>query len=330
MIEIESSKVWLVTGCGGFIGSHLVEELLRRGQTVVGLDIDHHANLDEVRRLVGEESFARFRFVKGSVEDAESCHAVCEGVDFVLHQAAFASIVGSINDPALTNRVNAGGTINILLAARDAGVERVVYASSSAVYGDDQSLAKIESHLGRPLSPYSVSKLAGEQYAEVFEKRYGLRSVGLRYFNVFGCRQNWKGKYVSVIPRWIMQLLDGTVCKMFGGDEISRDFCHVDNVVDANFRAALRPLPETSGLVYNVACGEQTTLADLFRFIRDALVRCGAISDPPDAICGDFREGDVRHSLADISRIREDLGFNADVSVKDGLEATVQWYADQV
>ncbi len=332
MMAFDACRRWLVTGCAGFIGSNLVEKLLGFGASVVGLDdlsTGHHANLDDIRRRVGEEAFARFRFIEGSIEDAEDCRAACEDVDFVLHQAAVASIGGSIKNPSMTNRVNVGGTINVLLAARDAGVQRVVYASSSSVYGDDPSLSKIESHLGRLLSPYAVSKLAGEQYAAVFEECYGLRCVGLRYFNVFGCRQDPNGPYAAVIPRWIAQLLAGLACEIFGDGRTSRDFCHVDNVVDANFCAALLPLPEAHGLVYNVACGEQMTLIDLFKIIRDALVQCGAISTSPDVIFGEFRVGDVRHSLADISRIQTDLGFSAAINVVDGLASVVQWYVDQ-
>jgi UDP-N-acetylglucosamine/UDP-N-acetylgalactosamine 4-epimerase len=271
-------RSWLVTGAAGFIGSHLVERLLQLGQRVVGLDnfaTGRRENLDLVAAVVGPESARRFTFLEGDVQDADRCAEACRGVDFVLHQAALGSVPRSVADPANTHRSNVNGFLTMLIAARDAGVERFVYASSSSVYGDHPALPKREDQLGRPLSPYAVSKLADELYADVFARTYGMRVTGLRYFNVFGPRQDPEGPYAAAIPRWVGQILRGEPCVIFGDGETSRDFSFVANVVQANLLAAAaegeRPTPE----IFNVACGDRTTLNEIYAAIRDGLAARG-------------------------------------------------------
>lgn len=321
-------KRWLVTGAAGFIGSNLVQRLLEGGQHVVGLDnfaTGHARNLDDVKALVGPEAAARFSFVEGDIRDLDACHRACAGVDFVLHQAALGSVPRSIKDPLTSHLVNVDGTLHLLLAARDAGVKRFVYASSSSVYGDHPGLPKVEGAIGTPLSPYAVTKRTGELYADVFQRSYGLETVGLRYFNVFGRRQDPNGPYAAVMPRWIDAMLAGRPCEIYGDGETSRDFCYVDNAVQANIRAALAP-SESTGAVYNVAYGERTTLTELFFLLRDGLRALGhdVVQDEP--VYRDFRPGDVRHSLADISAAREKLGYAPTHSVREGLTETLAWY----
>lgn len=321
-------RVWLVTGAAGFIGSHLSEALLKLGQRVVGMDnfsTGDVANLDDVRARVGEEAWSNFLFAEGSVTDFETCRSVCGGVDFVLHEAGFVSVPQSIEDPIFCNSVNVDGTLNMLVAARDAKVRRFVYASSSAVYGDDETLPKIESKIGRPLSPYGASKLMDELYADVFFKNYRMPAIGLRYFNVFGPRQNPNGGYAAVIPRWISSLVKNEPCHINGDGSITRDFCHIENVVQANILAAATPNEAALGNVYNVALGTRTTLNELYAAIRGKFTEpeiraLEPIYDPP-------RPGDIEHSTADISKIQNDLGYEPGVSVDDGLTETVQWYA---
>ncbi len=320
---------WLVTGAAGFIGSNLAEALLAMGQTVVGLDnfaTGHARNLDEVRDRVGTEAAARFTFIEGDIRDLATCHAACEGADAVLHQAALGSVPRSILDPLTTHDVNVNGTLNVFVAARDAGVSRLVYASSSSVYGDHPGLPKIEDAVGTPLSPYAVTKRTGELYADTFARHYGLRAVGLRYFNVFGRRQDPAGAYAAVMPKWVAALLAHETCTVYGDGETSRDFCYVENVVQANILAATA---DAASGVYNVAVGERTTLNDLFELLRDGL----AATDPAIADAKlarqDFRAGDVRHSLADTSRARTDLGYAPTHTLRTGLAGTLAWYAEQ-
>ena len=320
---------WLVTGAAGFIGSNLVETLLAMGQTVVGLDnfaTGHVRNLDDVRARVGDEAAARFTFTEGDIRDLAACRAACKGADVVLHQAALGSVPRSILDPLTTHAVNVDGTLNVFVAARDAGVGRLVYASSSSVYGDHPGLPKVEDAVGMPLSPYAVTKRTGELYADTFARHYGLRVVGLRYFNVFGRRQDPAGAYAAVMPKWVAALLAGEACTVYGDGETSRDFCYVENVVQANILAATA---DTASGVYNVAVGERTTLNDLFGLLRDGL----AVTDPviAEAVLGrqDFRPGDVRHSLADTSRARADLGYAPRHTLRTGLADTLAWYAEQ-
>ncbi|MDS4050741.1 SDR family oxidoreductase [Accumulibacter sp.] len=320
---------WLVTGSAGFIGSHLVEKLLRLGQTVVGLDnfaTGHQRNLDEVRDLVGPEQWRRHRFIEADLCDPAVCREACRGVDFVLHQAALGSVPRSLANPLATNAANVDAFLNLLVAARDAGVRRFVYAASSSTYGDHQELPKVEERIGRPLSPYAVSKLVNELYAEVFARCYGFASIGLRYFNVFGARQDPEGAYAAVIPRWARAMLLGEAVSINGDGETSRDFCFVDNAVQANLLAATTANPEAVNQVYNVAVDDRTSLNQLFEILRDALagVRPGLRDLRP--VYRDFRPGDVRHSQADIGKARRLLGYLPTHRLAEGIRAAMPWY----
>lgn len=321
-------RTWLVTGVAGFIGSNLLELLLELDQNVVGLDdfsTGRRENLDEVIEGNGG-SGARFRFVEGDIRDFDACREVTEGVDYVLHQAALGSVPRSMKDPITTNEVNVGGFLNMLVASRDAGVRRFVYASSSSVYGDDEMLPKREGRVGRPLSPYAASKFIDEQYAQVFQAAFGLNAVGLRYFNVFGRRQDPAGAYAAVIPKWIDALLHGGPCHIYGDGETSRDFCYVDNVLQANILAAVNDAASQRHEVYNVACGERMTLKQLFAVLRDRLSRFDPAIAAAEPTYGDFRPGDVRASHADIAKIVNDLGYEPTHSAEEGLIAAVDWY----
>jgi UDP-N-acetylglucosamine 4-epimerase len=320
---------WLVTGAAGFIGSHLVESLLSRGQTVVGLDnfsTGFRENLDDVRRQVGEEAWRRQRFVQGDITDLAACRDACRDVDVVLHQAALGSVPRSIADPLPSHAANVTGFANMLVAARDAKVRRFVYAGSSSAYGDDPELPKVEDRIGRPLSPYAVTKHANELYAEVFARCYGMQLVGLRYFNVFGPRQDPQGAYAAVIPRWIRALLCGEQVAIYGDGETSRDFCYIANAVQANLLAAATDRSDALNQVYNIAVGERTTLNQLFGMLR-ALVaaeRPAAAAAVP--VHYEFRPGDVRHSQADVEKARRLLGYAPTHSVLEGLRECLPWY----
>lgn len=328
-----SVQRWLVTGAAGFIGSNLVETLLRAGQHVTGLDnfaTGHRRNLDEVQWLVGERAWARFRFVEGDIGDAQACRDAVEGCDHVLHQAALGSVPRSIEQPLRSYAANVDGFVKLLEAARQAGVERFVYASSSSVYGDHEALPKVEDRVGRVLSPYAATKAADELFADAWARVYRMTCVGLRYFNVFGPRQDPDGAYAAVVPRWAAAMLSGEPVWINGDGLTSRDFCHVANAVQANLRAGLaRSLPRPHE-VFNVAVGERTTLLELFEAIRRAL-----IADEPSRAAAlaaigprfrDFRAGDVRHSLADIGHARALLGYAPTHRLDDGLAASIGWY----
>jgi UDP-N-acetylglucosamine/UDP-N-acetylgalactosamine 4-epimerase len=320
---------WLVTGSAGFIGSHLLETLLRQGQQVTSLDnfaTGHRANLEEVRQAVGEAAWANHRFIEGDIAEPQTCVRACEGVQVVLHQAALGSVPRSIKDPLTTHRANATGFLNMLVAARDAGAQRFVYAASSSTYGDSPTLPKVEDVIGRPLSPYAVTKYLNELYADVFGRCYGLATIGLRYFNVFGPRQDPQGAYAAVIPRWVAAMLRGEACVINGDGETSRDFCYVANAVQANLRAGLVEAPQALGQVYNVAVGDRTTLNQLHALLRERLVglRPTLVVDAPQH--ADFRQGDVRHSLADIDKARRLLGYAPSHDVRRGLDEAVGWY----
>ena len=322
-------RSWLVTGAAGFIGSNLVESLLHLGQHVVGLDnfsTGHRANLEDVAETVGAERWSAFRFLEGDIQDRALCAAACAGVDVVLHQAALGSVPRSIDDPWGTHQSNVDGFVQLLIAARDADVRRFVYAGSSSVYGDDPGLPKVEVRIGRPLSPYAVTKLVNEVYAGVFQRSYGLETVGLRYFNVFGRRQDPAGAYAAVIPRWVARLIEGAPCEIFGDGETSRDFCYVENAVQANLLAAVVEDPAATDQVYNVACGERTTLNQLFVEIRDGLARQAPALAGAEPVYRPFRAGDVRHSLADISRIERLLGYTPTHRLREGLAEALAWY----
>jgi UDP-N-acetylglucosamine 4-epimerase len=326
----ESPRRWLVTGAAGFIGSHLLEALLRLDQDVVVLDnfaTGYRHNLDEaVARAAGTRG--SFRLIEGDIRDPELCLRACENVDYVLHQAALGSVPRSIVDPQLYHEVNVDGFVNMALAAREAGVRRFVYASSSAVYGDHPGLPKVESAIGEPVSPYGLTKRMNEQYAELFRRVYGLESVGFRYFNVFGRRQDPRSAYAAVIPMWVSRMLRGEQCFIHGDGETTRDFCHIDNVVQANLLGAVEPIDNTDQ-VYNVGCGDRTSLNLLFDQIRQGLARMQPEIAAATPVYDDFRPGDVRHSQADITKIRENLGYEPIRTLAQGMEGTLEWYAEQ-
>ena len=321
-------KQWLVTGVAGFIGSNLLETLLRHDQSVVGLDnfaTGHRRNLALVERAVSPAQWARFRFIEADIRDLPSCHKACAGADYVLHQAALGSVPRSINDPVTTNAVNVDGFLNMLVAARDASVQRFVYAASSSTYGDHPGLPKVEDLIGKPLSPYAVTKYVNELYAEVFARSYGVASIGLRYFNVFGPRQDPDGAYAAVIPKWAAAILKGETVYINGDGGTSRDFCFVANAVQANLLAATAPA-EAANQVYNVAVGDQTTLNELYVLLAARLAARQPGLTPAPPLNRDFRAGDVRHSLADISKARKLLGYEPTHHIGEGLDVAAQWY----
>ena len=326
-------KTWLVTGVAGFIGSNLLETLLQLDQTVVGLDnfaTGHQHNLDQVQALVTPAQWSRFNFIKGDIRHPDDCRRACTGVANVLHQAALGSVPRSIEDPLTTNATNIDGFLNMLVAARDQGVARFVYAASSSTYGDHPGLPKQEDIIGKPLSPYAVTKYVNELYADVFARTYGLSSIGLRYFNVFGPRQDPAGAYAAVIPKWTAALLSGTDVFINGDGETSRDFCYIDNAVQANLLAATVTEPAAVNQVYNVAVGERTTLNALFAAIRATLApRFPHLRDVQPCY-RDFRPGDVRHSLADIDKARTRLGYTPSHRLGDGLSEAMDWYVNDL
>ncbi len=319
---------WLITGTAGFIGSHLLETLLKLDQRVVGLDnfsTGYERNLEEVRSLVTPEQWARFRFVQGDIRDAAVCRDACANVDYVLHQAALGSVPRSIADPITSHQVNVDGFLNTLIAACSAKIRRFVYASSSSVYGDAPELPKVEEKTGRPLSPYAATKLVNEVYGDVFARTYGVEVIGLRYFNVFGPRQDPAGPYAAVIPQWFQGMLSGTPVYINGDGETSRDFCHVNNAVCANLLAAMAGAP-AANQVYNIAAGQRTTLNELFGAIRTQLVEMGFKLGELKPVYRDFRPGDVRHSLADIHKAERLLEYAPLTMLREGLEHTAAWY----
>ena len=326
---LQAPARWLVTGCAGFIGSHLVETLLRMNQQVVGLDnfsTGHRHNLNEVQALVSPDQWARFRFIEGDIRETSDCALACREVDYVLHQAALGSVPRSLADPLATNAANIDGFLNMLVAARDAKVKRFVYAASSSTYGDHPGLPKVEATIGRPLSPYAVTKLVNELYAEVFARCYGFSSIGLRYFNVFGTRQDPEGAYAAVIPRWTRAMLLGEDVTINGDGQTSRDFCFVANAVQANLLAATTETPAAANQVYNVALDARTSLNRLFELLRDALAESNPELGALQPFYRDFRAGDVRHSQADIAKARELLGYSPTHSLEDGLRIAMPWY----
>lgn len=320
---------WLVTGAGGFIGSHLVESLLGAGQQVVAVDnfvTGHRANIDRVLAAVPVAARANFRFVEGDVCDAALMVEVTRGMDYVLHQAAIGSVPRSIKQPLFSFAANVDGFFKLLIAAKDAGVRKFVYASSSSVYGDAPGLPKLEDVTGNVLSPYAATKAADELFADVVGRCYDMPCAGLRYFNVFGSRQDPAGPYAAVIPVWVAALMAGEPVNINGDGETSRDFCFVDNAVQANLRAAITVVPDTPHEVYNVAVGHQTTLNELFFMLRDRVARVYPQAAGARPVYRDFRAGDIRHSLADVSRARDRLGYAPTHTVEQGLDVAVSWY----
>jgi UDP-N-acetylglucosamine 4-epimerase len=325
-------RTWLVTGAAGFIGSNLLQELLGLDQHVIGLDnfsTGYQANLDEAE---GANLGTRgsFRFIKGDIRDLDACRAACVGVDFVLHQAALASVPRSIADPVSSTQVNVDGFLNVLIGARDASAKRVVYASSSSVYGDARTIPQVEDVTGQVLSPYAATKATNEMFAKVFQRTYGLETVGLRYFNVFGRRQDPNGAYAAVIPRWAANLLKGSPCEIFGNGETSRDFCYIANAVQANILGATEPSAEASAQAYNVACGDETSLNALFAMIRDNLTAIQPMVASAEPSYAAERQGDIRRSLADIGKARRLLGYAPTHSAAAGMKETLRWYASQL
>ncbi|CAN5918965.1 SDR family oxidoreductase [soil metagenome] len=324
-------RTWLITGAAGFIGSNLVEELLGLGQHVVGLDnfsTGHRSNLDLVAAAT-RDSTGDFRFIEGDIRDIDACGAACAGVNYVLHQAALASVPRSIKDPAASTQVNVDGFLNVLLAARDAGAQRVVFASSSSVYGNARTIPQVEHVTGEVLSPYAATKATNEMFAKVFQRTYGLQTVGLRYFNVFGRRQDPDGAYAAVVPRWTAKLLQGDSCEIFGDGSTSRDFCHIANAVQANLLAATADGDEVSAQAYNIACGEETSLTELFGLIRGNLAPHQPLVASAEPTYRDERQGDIRRSLADITKARRLLGYEPTHRVPEGIAEAMRWYVDQ-
>lgn len=324
MIErkITGARV-LVTGAAGFIGSNLVEDLLRHDNEVVGLDnlsTGHAGNLREL------ETNKKFQFIEGDIRDLEACHKACDGVDYVLHQAALGSVPRSIHDPVTTNEVNVNGFLNMLIAARDAKVKRLVYATSSSVYGDEQRLPKVEAKIGKPLSPYAVSKAMNEQYARVFGDLYAMETIGLRYFNVFGPRQDPNGAYAAAIPKFIQLLIEKKSPVIHGDGTQSRDFTHVENVMHANHIAALSTNPVAINEVYNIAYGESTNLNELVELLQELLGRFDPSIQEVEITYGPERVGDVRHSLASVVKAKTILGYRPEWSARHGLEKAINWY----
>ncbi|WP_199528531.1 NAD-dependent epimerase/dehydratase family protein [Pseudoalteromonas sp. bablab_jr010] len=327
--EIKASpKTWLVTGVAGFIGSNLLEHLLKLDQTVIGLDnfaTGHQHNLDEVQSLVTAEQWTKFTFIEGDIRDYQDCeNALAHNVDYVLHQAALGSVPRSIADPVTTNAANVTGFLNMLQAAKEANVKSFTYAASSSTYGDHPALPKVEENIGNPLSPYAVTKYVNELYAGVYARTYGFKTIGLRYFNVFGQRQDPNGAYAAVIPKWTAAMIEGEDVFINGDGETSRDFCFIENTVQMNILAAMAP-DETKDQVYNVAVGDRTTLNDLYKSIQHSLQDCD-INVTRDPIYRDFRAGDVRHSQADISKAIKKLGYSPDFKILQGISKAMPWY----
>lgn len=324
---IAEPKTWLITGVAGFIGSNLLEALLQLNQTVVGLDnfaTGHQHNIDEVKSIVTVNQWSRFSFIQGDIRNLEDCRKAVQGVDYVLHQAALGSVPRSIADPITTNAVNISGFLNMLSAARDANVKSFTYAASSSTYGDHPALPKVEENIGNPLSPYAVTKYVNELYANVFARTYGFKCIGLRYFNVFGKRQDPNGAYAAVIPKWTAAMINGEDVFINGDGETSRDFCFIDNTVQANILAATAT-DEAKNQVYNVAVGDRTTLNDLFGAIKQALGFNGVkvIKAP---VYRDFRSGDVRHSQADVNKAKSLLGYAPSQAINQGIATAMPWY----
>jgi UDP-N-acetylglucosamine 4-epimerase len=324
---LKEPKIWLITGVAGFIGSNLLEKLLLLNQTVVGLDnfaTGFQHNLDEVQGLVSEEQWNRFRFIEGDIRNPEDCINAVSGVDYVLHQAALGSVPRSIADPLTTNAANITGFLNMLSAAKDAGVKSFTYAASSSTYGDHPALPKVEENIGNPLSPYAVTKYVNELYAGVYARTYGFKTIGLRYFNVFGKRQNPDGAYAAVIPKWTAAMIKGERVFINGDGETSRDFCFIENTIQMNVLAATAE-DTAKDSVYNVALGDRTTLNDLYHAIVVALSQNG-VDVRVEPVYREFRAGDVRHSQADISKAEQVLGYEPKYKILDGIEKAMPWY----
>lgn len=329
----KAPKTWLVTGVAGFIGCNLLETLLKLNQKVVGLDnfaTGYRANLDEISTLVTPSQWENFRFIEGDIRNLDDCRTACDGVDYVLHQAALGSVPRSLDNPRDTNDTNITGFLNMLLAARDAQVKRFVYAASSSTYGDHPDLPRVENRIGNPLSPYSVTKLVNELYAGVFARCYGFKTIGLRYFNIFGRRQNPNGAYAAVIPKWFTSLTSGEPVYINGDGLTSRDFCYIENAIQANLLAATTDNPAALDQVYNVAVGQRATLNELFTLVREQVARRKPQVANEEPVYRDFRAADVPHSLADIGKAQTLLGYQPSHSLQEGLEIAADWYLQRL
>ena len=334
---ITNQRTWLVSGVAGFVGSNILEKLLILNQKVVGLDnfdTGHQHNIDQAvedaNQLTGKQLGENFKFINGDIRELDDCRQACIGVDYVLHQAALGSVPRSIKDPINTNRANVDGFLNMLVASRDAKVKRFVYAASSSTYGDHPDLPKVETTIGNPLSPYAVTKLVNELYASVFSKSYGFKTIGLRYFNIFGKRQDPNGAYAAVIPKWVAAILNKNDVLINGDGETSRDFCYVDNAVQMNLLAATTDDEDATDQVYNVALNDKTSLNSLYQMIEDRLISRVIGLVKKDPIYRDFREGDVRHSQAHIGKAQALLGYNPQYKISAGLDVAIDWYIENV
>lgn len=328
-----NQTTWLITGVAGFIGSNLLEKLLVLNQKVIGLDsfdTGYQKNIDEAildaNKILGEDVSKNFKFIKGDIKSIDDCKQACHSVDYVLHQAALGSVPRSIEDPISTNDANINGFINMLVASKDSKVKRFVYAASSSSYGDNVDLPKVENMIGNPLSPYAVTKLVNEHYAGVFAKNYNFKTIGLRYFNIFGKRQDPNGAYAAVIPKWISSILNKESVYINGDGETSRDFCYVDNAVQANILAAMTENNEATDQVYNVALNDRTSLNELYRMIEDSLIKNIQGLEKKEPIYRDFRPGDVRHSQASIDKAKELLEYQPQFRIAEGLNEAIGWY----
>ena len=337
----DNQYTWLVTGAAGIIGSNLVEKLLTLNQKVMGLDnfeTGYQHNLDQAIQdatatLATDNcklNTGNFRFIEGDIRNLESCHQACKGVDYVLHQAALGSVPRSIEDPIRTNKANIDGFLNMLVAARDAKVKRFVYAASSSTYGDHPDLPKVEEKIGNPLSPYAVTKLVNELYATVFARTYNFNTIGLRYFNIFGKRQDPNGAYAAVIPQWVSSIIKGEEVFINGDGETSRDFCYIDNTVQMNLLAATTENDDATNQVYNTALNDKTSLNQLYQMIEDRLIEKGNGLQKKGPTYRDFRVGDVRHSQADISKAKSLLGYEPSYQIRNGLDDSIDWYVEKL
>jgi len=333
-IELKADpKTWLITGVAGFIGSNLLETLLQLDQKVVGLDnfaTGHQANLDKVEQIVGAEKWQNFNFIKGDICNKKDCQTACQNTDYILHQAALGSVPRSLADPATTNETNITGFLNMLIAARDAKVKRFVYAASSSTYGDHPDLPKVEDKIGNPLSPYAVTKVVNELYSKVFAKCYGIETVGLRYFNIFGQRQDPNGAYAAVIPKWVADMMENKEIFINGEGDTSRDFCYIDNTMQANLLGATSQIEGAANQVYNVAVGERTSLNELYEMIRINLVERFPHLKEAKPTHQDYRAGDVLHSLADISKAQKLLGYEPSHNIAQGMKVAMDWYVNDL
>jgi len=333
----DNQSTWLVTGVAGFIGSNLLEKLLILNQKVVGLDnfdTGHQHNIDQAiedaNNVTGKDLSSNFKFINGDIRDINDCKQACSGVDYVLHQAALGSVPRSIEDPINTNRANIDGFLNMLVASKDAKVERFVYAASSSTYGDHPDLPKVEDKIGNPLSPYAVTKVVNELYANVFAKTYGFKTIGLRYFNIFGKRQDPNGAYAAVIPKWVAAILNKEDVFINGDGETSRDFCYIDNTVQINLLAATTDNDEATDQVYNVALNDRTSLNKLYQMIEERLIQRTQGLEKKEPIYKDFRAGDVRHSQANIDKAQKLLGYKPKYMISSGMDEAIDWYIESL